>query len=133
LTAASDSTRPEDGVGGYDPKMTRWALVQAVAIDVARPSAAGDRGGDSNGEQLGDDGNFNFGNRGPGTGYGGATAAQRMLGGGWRRWLIDEVGAEEGRGVKRIGEKRDVDVEKNLSGEKYLKTGSGNIVASRCS
>jgi hypothetical protein len=95
LTVESDSTWSEDGVGGYGLKMTRWALVQAAAIDAARTLAAGDRRGDSNGEQRGDDGNFGCGNRGPGIGYDGATAARPMLGGGW---LIGEVGAEEGRG-----------------------------------
>jgi hypothetical protein len=69
LMAASDSTRPEDGDGGYGPKATRRVLVQAAAVDAAWSLAAGDEQGDSKGEQLGDDGNFGYSNRAPGTGY----------------------------------------------------------------
>jgi hypothetical protein len=116
LTIASDSTRPEDDVSGYGPKMTRRALVQAAAIDATQPPAADDRRGDSNGEQLGDDGKFSCSNRSPGTGYGGATAARPTLDGGWRRWLIDEVGAEEGGG----GGEKNQGKERCQWGEKIL-------------
>jgi hypothetical protein len=40
---ALDSTRPEDSVGGYGPKMTQQALIQEATIDVAQPPAADDQ------------------------------------------------------------------------------------------
>jgi hypothetical protein len=42
LMAASNSTQPENGADSYGPKMTRTALVQAAAVDTARPLAVGD-------------------------------------------------------------------------------------------